>query len=79
MKILSNKQYNELLNRNKVLENAINDKDYQYKKEIQEYQFLIEEVNYNLSDIISQMKNKISKDKIITKLKLIIKQIGGKK
>ena len=78
MKILSNKEYNNLSNNIKTLENTKNESEFQYKKQIQEYDFLLEEINYNLNELRSQIKNKMSKDKIITRINEIIKMIGGK-
>lgn len=77
MKILSNKEYNNLSNNIKTLENTKNESEFQYKKQLQEYEFLIEEINYNLSDIVNQIKNNMSKDKIRKRIEAIIKQIGG--
>lgn len=77
MKILSNKEYNKLLNDKKAIENTKNESEFQYKKQIQEYDFLIEEINYDLSELLAGIKSNMNKDKIKAKIQNIIKKVGG--
>ena len=77
MKILSNKEYNKLLNDKKAIENTKNESEFQYKKQIQEYDFLIEEINYDLSELLAGIKGNMNKDKIKAKIQNIIKKVGG--
>lgn len=79
MKILSNKEYNKLLNDKKAIENTKSESEYQYKKQIQDYEFLIEEINYYLNELLLGIKTNTSKDSIKKKLREIIKKLGGKK
>lgn len=79
MKILSNKEYNKLLNDKKAIENTKSESEYQYKKQIQDYEFLIEEINYHLNELLLGIKTNTSKDSIKKKLREIIKKLGGKK
>lgn len=79
MKIIRNSEYNLIQSQVKALENDKEEQEFSYKKQIQDFEHLIDEVYLDLNCLKSNVKgSNISKKTIIGQIDRIIRKIGGK-
>ena len=79
MKILMNKDYNLLISSKKAIENDKEEQEFSYKKIIQGYEHLIDEIYEDLRELKGNVKcSSISKKTVIGLIDKIIKKLGGK-
>lgn len=79
MKIIRNKEYNLLMSNVKAIENDKDELEYNYKKQIQHYEHLIDKIYEDLRELKGNIKcPNISKKTVICQIDKIIRKIGGK-
>ena len=79
MKLMSNKSYNLLQSQLKARDNDKEDQINSYKKQIQEYEYLCDEIYEGLKVLRGNVKStNISKKTVIGQIDHLIKKLGGK-
>lgn len=78
MKILSNKEYKELEERNKIDSNRKDELEEEIRKTNQFYELKLNDIYNDLLELKSSLKQNISKDKIKIKVQDIIIKISSK-
>lgn len=78
MKILSNKEYKELEERNKIDSNRKDELEEEIKKTNQFYELKLNDIYNDLLELKNSLKQNISKDKIKIKVQDIIIKISSK-
>lgn len=78
MKILSNKEYKELEERNKIDSNRKDELEKEIRKTSQFYELKLNDIYNDLLELKNSLKQNISKDKIKIKIQDIIIKISSK-